>query len=433
MLAFEAALARAEARDGVIPPAAAAAIEAACQSSLEWLDVGALFAAAIAAGTPAIPLIEMLNEQLPEPSRGLAHWGATSQDTMDTALALQMRDGIDLLLEGLFAVGAAASTLAARHRHTLMAGRTLLQQALPITFGLKAARWLGMVARQVPRLQEVRRRVACVQLGGAAGTLAALGTAGEQVTGHLAEELDLLVPDLPWHAERDRVAEAAAALGVVAGAMAKIAADVVLLAQTEVGELAEGGDSGKGRSSALPQKRNPVDAVMALASSRLAVGQVPVILGAMLQEHERAAGGWQAEWEALPALFGFTMEAVDRVRSSLSGLRVEPERMRANLDLSGGLLMAESLAMALAPSLGRRQALLLARDVAARAREQGLDLRAAALAEERIRSVLSAADVDAALDPAGYLGSTDIYIDRALAEFTALVPAERKSPDEQRG
>jgi 3-carboxy-cis,cis-muconate cycloisomerase len=153
----------------------------------------------------------------------------------------------------------------------------------------------------------------------------------------------------------------------------------------------------------------------------------------MLQEHERAAGGWQAEWEALPALFGFTMEAVDRVRSSLSGLRVEPERMRANLDLSGGLLMAESLAMALAPSLGRRQALLLARDVAARAREQGLDLRAAALAEERIRSVLSAADVDAALDPAGYLGSTDIYIDRALAEFTALVPAERKSPDEQRG
>ncbi len=335
MLAFEAALAHAEARAGVIPTAAADEIEAACRGPLEWLDIDALFAAANIAGTPAIPLIEMLNEHLPEAVRGLAHWGATSQDTMDTALVLQMRDGIDLLVERLLDVGAEASTLARRHRHTLMAGRTLLQQALPITFGLKAARWLGLVARQVPRLQEVRRRVACVQLGGAAGTLAALGTAGEQVTLHLAEELDLAVPDMPWHAERDRVAEAASALGVVAGAMAKIAADVVLLAQTEVGELAEGGDSGKGRSSALPQKRNPVDAVMALACSRLAVGQVPVILGSMLQEHERAAGGWQAEWEAIPALFGFTMGAVDRVRSSLSGLQVEPVRMRANLAASG--------------------------------------------------------------------------------------------------
>jgi 3-carboxy-cis,cis-muconate cycloisomerase len=430
MLAFEAALARSEARAGVIPAAAANQIEAACRGSLEWLDFDALFASARGAGTPAIPLIETLNEHLPEPVRGLAHWGATSQDTMDTALVLQMRDGIDLLVERLLVAGAAASTLAERHRHTLMSGRTLLQQALPITFGLKAARWLGLIARQVPRLQEVRRRVACVQLGGAAGTLAALGSAGEHVTLLLAEELDLQVPDMPWHAERDRVADAASALGVVAGAMAKIAADVVLLAQTEVGELTEGGDSGKGRSSSLPQKRNPVDAVMALASSRLAVGQVPVILGSMLQEHERAAGGWQAEWEAIPALFGFTMDAVDRVRSALSGLRVEPERMRANLAASGELIMAESLTMALAPSLGRRQALLLIREVASRARENSLDLRAAALADERILSVLSVVDFDAALDPARYLGSTDTYIDRALAEFAELLQAERKPSHE---
>jgi 3-carboxy-cis,cis-muconate cycloisomerase len=428
MLAFEAALAHAEARAGVIPAAAAAEIEAACRGSLEWLDIDALFAAARGAGTPVIPLIEMLNEHLPEAVRGLPHWGATSQDTMDTALVLQMRDGINLLVGRLLATGAAASTLAEQHRHTLMAGRTLLQQALPITFGLKAARWLGLIARQVPRLQEVGRRVAYVQLGGAAGTLAALATAGERVTQLLAEELELAVPDMPWHAERDRVVEAATTLGVVAGAMAKIAADVVLLAQTEVGELAEAGDSGKGRSSALPQKRNPVDAIMALASSRLAVGQVPVLLGSLLQEHERAAGGWQAEWEAIPALFGFTMDAVDRVRSSLSGLQVEPGRMRANLAASGGLVMAESLTMALAPILGRDQALVLVRDVAGEARDRGLDLRAAALADERIMAVLSTPDLDTALDPANYLGSTDTYIDRALAGFAELLPPERTPP-----
>jgi 3-carboxy-cis,cis-muconate cycloisomerase len=433
MLAFEAALARSEAIAGVIPADAAEAIEVACRGPLEWLDIDALFAAAHDAGTPAIPLIEMLNEHLPEPVRGLAHWGATSQDTMDTALALQMRDGIDLLLGRLLDAGAAASNLAKQHRHTLMAGRTLLQQALPITFGLKAARWLGLIGRQVPRLQEVGRRVACVQLGGAAGTLAALGTTGEQVTLLLAEELDLAVPTMPWHAERDRVAEAASALGVVAGAMAKIAADVVLLAQTEVGELTEGGDSGKGRSSALPQKRNPVDAVMALAAARLAVGQVPVILGSMLQEHERAAGGWQAEWEAVPALFGSTMDAVDRVSRSLSGLQVESGRMRTNLAASGELVMAESLTMALAPSLGRRQAQLLVRDIAGQARETGLGLRAAALADERIMSALGAAALDAALDPANYLGSTDTFIDRALAEFAELLPAERKSSDRSPG
>jgi len=430
MLAFEAALARAEARAGIIPASAADQIEAVCRGPLEWLDIDALFAAARGAGTPAIPLIEMLNEHLPDPVRGLAHWGATSQDAMDTALVLQMRDGIDILVERLLSAGTAASTLAERHRHTLMAGRTLLQQALPITFGLKAARWLGLIARQVPRLQEVRLRATCVQLGGAAGTLAALGSAGEQVTLLLAEELELVVPDMPWHAERDRVAEAASALGVVAGAMAKIAADVMLLAQTEVGEVAEGGDSGKGRSSALPQKRNPVDAIMALASSRLAVAQVPVILGSMLQEHERAAGGWQAEWEAVPALFGFTVDAVDRVRSSLSGLQVEPQRMRANLAASGELVMAESLTMALAPSLGRRQALLLVREVAGRARENGFNLRLAALADERILSALSVVDIDAALDPENYLGSTDTYIDRALAEFAELLPAERKPSHE---
>ena len=420
MLEFEAALARALARAGLIPGESADEIGAACHD--DWKDaVDILYSSAAQAGTPAIPLVEMLTERVKEPARGFVHWGATSQDTLDTALALQMQDGIDLLLQSLFAVGTELASLASGHRRTLMPGRTLLQQALPITFGLKAARWLALVSRQMTRLGEVRSRAVCVQLGGAAGTLAALGASGVTVTQYLAEELDLAVPLLPWHTERDRIAEVAAALGVIAGAMGKIAGDVVLLAQTEVGELVEADDeSGRGRSSALPQKRNPIDAVMASAASRLAIGTVPVLLGSMLQEHERAAGAWQAEWEALPDLFRFTMSAVERVKSSLAGLRVETASMRANLDASGGLLMAESLTIALAEHIGRHQAYLLVRRAIGEARASGQDLLTIARADAAVKAALSEEALERALDPAAYLGSTDIYIDRALAEFSLL-------------
>jgi 3-carboxy-cis,cis-muconate cycloisomerase len=422
MLEFEAALARAEARAGVIPSDAADEIGMVCRE--DWNDaVEILYSAAAEAGTPAIPLVEMLTERVKEPARGFVHWGATSQDTMDTALALQIQDGLDLLLRGLFAVGTELASLASGHRRTLMPGRTLLQQALPITFGLKAARWLALVSRQMIRLGEVRSRSACVQLGGAAGTLAALGTAGVTVTQYLAEELGLAAPLLPWHTERDRIAEVAAALGVVAGAMGKIAGDVVLLAQTEVGEVVEDGDeSGRGRSSALPQKRNPIDAVMASAASRLAIGAVPVLLGSMLQEHERAAGAWQAEWEALPDLFRFTMSAVGHVKSCLAGLRVEAARMLANLDAYGGLLMAESLTIALAEHIGRYQAYLLVRQATGKARASGRDLRSIARADTAVTAVLSEEALERALDPTAYLGSTDTYIDRALAEFSRQEP-----------
>ncbi|HEV8194477.1 MAG TPA: 3-carboxy-cis,cis-muconate cycloisomerase, partial [Ktedonobacterales bacterium] len=304
MLAFEAALAQAEARAGIIPTVAAEAIERACR--IEDFDVPAIWREAALAGTPAIPLVRMLTERVAEDWRGYVHWGATSQDSIDTALVLQMQAGLGLLTERLREIGEACAQMAERHRATPMAGRTLLQHAIPIPFGLKAARWLALITRQRARLWEVRTRVSVVQLGGAAGTLAALGVAGPRVTEMLAEKLGLAVPDLPWHAERDRVAEVAAALGVVAGSMAKIAGDVVLLAQTEVNEVAEGAAPGKGVSSAMPQKRNPVDATLARASARLALGVVPVLLAAMEQEHERSAGSWQAEWEALPALFGYT-------------------------------------------------------------------------------------------------------------------------------
>jgi 3-carboxy-cis,cis-muconate cycloisomerase len=362
----------------------------------------------------------MLTAHVKGDAQKFVHWGATSQDAIDTALALQMREGIDLLVAGLLDICAACATLAEKHRYTPMAGRTLLQQALPIPFGLKAARWLALATRQVRALRERRDKTLAVQLGGAAGTLASLGDKGLQVVELLAGELNLPAPDLPWHTERDRVAEIAATLGIVAGAMGKMASDVALLAQTEVGEVSEGAASGKGGSSAMPQKRNPVDATSALASARLAMGVVPVMLSAMLQEHERAAGGWQAEWAAIPDLFRFTSGAVEGVRGAVAGLQVDPARMKANLDLNGGLIMAESLTMALAPHLGRPAAYGIVQALCDQVIGSGGNLRQVALADAQVRAILSPDEIDRALDPAGYLGSTDVFINRAIAAYRAL-------------
>jgi 3-carboxy-cis,cis-muconate cycloisomerase len=272
----------------------------------------------------------------------------------------------------------------------------------------------------VRALREHRERTLAVQLGGAAGTLASLGDNGLRVIELLAEELDLPAPDLPWHTERDRVAEIAGTLGVVAGAMAKVARDVALLAQTEVGEASEGAAPGKGVSSAMPQKHNPVDATQAIASARLAIGEVPVILSAMAQEHERAAGEWQAEWMALPNLFRFTASAVERVRGALGGLQVDPTRMSANLDLTGGLIMAESLTMALAPHVGRPEAQRIVKALCDRAISSGIHLRQSALEDVQVPTLLSLEEIDKALDPGEYLGSTNIFIDRALASYRVV-------------
>lgn len=421
MLAFEAALARSEARAGIIPQEAANTIAARCREEL--FDVVALYREAAVAGTPAIPLVRELSARVGSDAQKFVHWGATSQDAIDTALMLQMREGLDLLVDGLYGVCAACAALAEQHRHTLMAGRTLLQQALPITFGLKAARWLALVLRQVHALQECRKRTLAVQLGGAAGTLAFLGDKGLQVVELLAAELGLPAPDLPWHTERDRVAEIAGTLGVIAGAMAKVADDVVLLAQTEVGEASEAAAPGKGGSSAMPQKHNPVDATSAIASARLAVGVVPVILSAMVQEHERAAGGWQVEWVAIPNLFRFTASAIERVRDAVGGLEVDSARMRANLDMTAGLIMAESLTMALAPHLGRPEAQRIVKTLCDRATRSGVHLHQAAREEAQVRAILSLEEIDQALDPREYLGSTDVFIDRALASYREVQPS----------
>jgi 3-carboxy-cis,cis-muconate cycloisomerase len=418
MLAFEAALAHAQARAGMIPQEAASAISASCR--VELFDVAALYREAAVAGTPAIPLVRMLTARVVGDGQKYVHWGATSQDAIDTALMLQMRDGLDLLVTGLLDVCAACATFAEQYRSTLMAGRTLLQQALPITFGLKAARWLALATRQVQALIERRERSLAVQLGGAAGTLASLGDRGLRVVELLAEELGLPVPDLPWHTERDRIAGIALTLGIVAGAMAKIASDLVLLAQTEVGEVSEGAAPGKGGSSAMPQKHNPVDAIYALASARLTMGGVPVILSAMAQEHERAVGGWQAEWAAIPNLFRFTADTVERVRSAVVDLQINPTRMRANLDLTGGLSMAESLTMALAPHIGKPEAQRLVQAICEQAIKSGQHLREVALTNEQVCTILSLEEIDRALDPTEYLGSTDAFIDRALEAYRAI-------------
>ncbi len=415
MLAFESALAQVEARVGIIPQHAADAITGNCR--VELFDVAALYREAALAGTPAIPLVRMLSAQIEGEAKKFVHWGATSQDAIDTALMLQMRDGLELLIAEMNGVCAACARLAEQHRHTLMVGRTLLQQAVPITFGLKAARWLALTVRQLHALHEHLKQTLVVQLGGAAGTLAALGDNGLHVVELLAAELGLGVPELPWHTERDRLAQIASTLSVVAGAVAKIADDIVLLAQTEIGEVAEGAMPGKGGSSAMPQKHNPVDAVFALASARQALGVGPVIVASMVQEHERAAGGWQAEWAAIPHLFGFTASAVEHVHRCVRNLQVNPERMSANLNLAGGLVMAESLTMALALRMEKAEAQHIVQAACERAASSGTPLRQVMLTEEQVLAILSIQEIDHALDPSAYVGSTDIFIDRALAAY----------------
>lgn len=418
MLDFEAALARASAGAGLIPEGAVDAIVAACR--VELFDVDRVIAEGARNATAAVPLVKMLTELVDEDARRYVHWGATSQDVIDTAMMLQIRDGLDLLTTGLLNIGTACARYAEEHRRTPMAGRTLLQQALPITFGLKAARWLAQVTRQVLRLQELRATALAVQFGGAAGTLASLGNAGIDVTERLASELGLAAPDLPWHTERDRVAEVASAVGIVAGAMSKIAADLALMVQTEIGEVSEAVEPGKGGSSAMPHKRNPVDITLARASARLALGAVPLITEGMQQVHERAPGEWQAELEAFPALFRHTAAAVERVGNAMQGLVVNRERMQTNLDLLNGLMMAESLTMALAPKLGRGEAYAVVQDACQQVVASGVSLEHAAREDDRIRLALSDADLAHALDPTAYLGSTDTFIDRALAGFRSI-------------
>jgi 3-carboxy-cis,cis-muconate cycloisomerase len=418
MLDAEAALARASAGAGVIPAAAAAAIAACCDASR--FDVAALGRASAAAGNPVVPLVRALAEQLPEEAAGHVHQGATSQDVLDTAASLVARRALGPLLEDLAAAAGACAGLAEAHRGTVLAGRTLLQQAVPVTFGLKAAGWLVGLDETRLRLAEVRRRVLAVQLGGAAGTLAGFGDRGLEVLAGFAADLGLAEPTVPWHAVRARPAALVGALGACAGVLGKVARDVALLAQNEVAEVREGGGAGRGGSSAMPHKRNPVAAVAVAACAARVPGLVATMLAAMPQEHERAAGGWHAEWEPQRELLRLVGSAASWCRELLEHLEVDASRMRANLDAAGGLPLAEAAVAALAGPLGRRRAREAVELASRRAAEEGRALREVLLASPEVAGRLSGADLDRALDPAAQLGAAGALVDRALAAHRTI-------------
>jgi 3-carboxy-cis,cis-muconate cycloisomerase len=370
MLDAERALAAAEARAGVIPNEAAEAIAAACRA--ERFDPGAIGDEGRAPGNPVEPLVRALREAVEGDAAQYVHWGATSQDILDTATMVVSRNVLDLILEDLARVAVNCAALAETYRMTPIAGRTLLQQAVPTTFGLKAGGWLVAVLEARRRLQSVRQERLAVQFGGAAGTLAALGEAGPEVLGLFAEELELQEPVAPWHTNRVRIAELGAALDIAAGVLAKIGLDVGLLSQTEVGEVRE---AEGGVSSTMPQKRNPVGSALAVACARQVHAQASVLIAALPQEHERALGAWHSEWPALRNTLAYTGGAAAGARRALEGLEVDPDRMRENLDPT---VMAEKASFM--------------------------------LAEER--------DLDPAdLDPESYLGSAETFVDRALAVY----------------
>src|SRR5829696_456275 len=364
MLDVEAALARASARAGLLPAEHADAIARACDA--ERYDPAEIGAEATKTGNPAVPLVKALTGAVEGEAAGQVHRGATSQDVIDSAAMLVAQRALGPLLDDLDAAARAAAALAAEHRDTVMAGRTLLQQALPVTFGLKAAQWLSGLDDAAARLEELRRTRLAAQLGGAAGTLASLRDAGPEVLAGFAEELGLAEPALAWHTIRVRPAELAGALGVACGVVAKVARDVTLMAQTEVGEAREG-VPGRGGSSTLPHKRNPVAAVSAVACAMRAPGLVAELLGAMAHEHERGAGPWHAEWRAFSALLEAAGSAGAWLRDCVEHLEVDAERMRANLELTHGALLAERVTTALAPAIGRQVAHELVQEAAQQA------------------------------------------------------------------
>lgn len=418
MLDAEGALAVAEARVGLIPAEAAGVISECCDASV--FDPGEIGHEARASGNPVPPLVKALTERVSEASEGAAryvHKGATSQDVTDTAAMLVTRRTLGMILAELDGIAAACARLADEHRGTLMAGRTLLQQALPTTFGLKAAGWLVAVLEARRVVVDVRSSRLAAQLGGAAGTLASLGGSGVSVLGEFARELDLVEPVVPWHTDRTRVAEVGGVLSLVAGVVGKISSDVILMAQTEVGEVAEPAGEGRGGSSTLPHKRNPILSVTAAANARRVRDLSRTLAGAMVQEHERAAGAWHSEWEALSGALALTGGAAAAIREVVEGLQVHPDRMRENLEVTDGMLLAENVTTIVADRLGRLDAHRLVQAASHRALDGGTPLRKELLAEPDLREALSPDEIDAALDPAGYLGSAGTFVDRALEMY----------------
>ncbi len=416
MLDFEAALAHAEARVGVIPAAAAPPIAKHCR--VDFFDIPKLAAATARAGNPANPLVKQLTALVAVEDAEAAryvHWGATSQDVMDTGLVLQLRPFLVLIDRDLARLSNGLARLADVHRATPLVGRTWMQHALPITFGLKAAGWLDAIDRHRTRLVELGARALALQFGGAAGTLAALGERGLAAAEALAKELDLALPALPWHANRDRIVEVAAVLGLIVGTLGKMARDVSLLMQTDVGEAFEPAAEGRGGSSTMPHKRNPVTAAIVLAAATRAPGLVATMLAASVQEHERGLGGWHAEWETLPELCMLSAGALRQMAETIDGLEIDPTRMRVNIDTTRGQILAEAVMMALGARIGRLAAHDLVEEACRRAAASDRYLKDVLAEEPRITQHLSAADLDRLFDPLNYVGAASSFVDRVLA------------------
>jgi 3-carboxy-cis,cis-muconate cycloisomerase len=429
---MEAALARAEAAVGLIPRTAVASIVTACDA--DRYDVSRLGEAAISAGNLAIPLVKALTAEVEKVDADAAryvHWGATSQDIIDSALVLELRAAIDALAADLDRAIGAFVRLAEDHRNSPIAGRTFLQHALPIPFGLKVAGYAGALARARDRLQRVRGEALVLQFGGAAGSLASLGRDGLAVAERLANDLALPLPEAPWHSHRDRLAEVAAAFAILAGSCGKIARDVTLLMQTEVAETFEPAAPGRGGSSTLPHKRNPVAATAALAAATIAPNLAATIFAAQVGEHERAVGAWHAEWPTLPALALVTSGALQAVVDIAEGLEVDVARMRTNLSASGGLIMAEAVAMALARKLGKQNAHHLVEEASRKAAAERRHLKDVLADDHRVSAHLSHAELEGLFDPLAYQGAAQALIDRliAAARQPPASPASGQQPD----
>jgi 3-carboxy-cis,cis-muconate cycloisomerase len=414
MMEVEGALARAQARLGMIPAEAAAAISTAAAQP-ERLDLPALARATRNTGYPVVGLVKQLTALAGPEAGRWTHWGATTQDIMDTALVLQLRRAFALLEGDLHRLNAGLARLAAAHRETVMAGRTHLQHALPVTFGYKVAVWLDPLVAMQERLAQLRPRLLKVQFAGAAGTLASLGDRGREVTAELAKELDLICPALPWHVARDGLAEAVCWVGLLCGALSKIATDVMLMMQTEVAEVAEPHQEGRGGSSTMPQKRNPISCEYILAQSRGVHALVPQMLAAMAQDHERGTGPWQAEALATGQAFVLAHGALAQAVLIAEGLTVDAERMRRNLESTGGLIMAEAVMMGLAEALGRGEAHHVVNHACDVALAERVPLAEALMREPAVASRLDRAAVERLTDPMNYLGAAREFVDAAVA------------------
>ena len=408
----EIALAKAEARCGVIP--AQAADEIAKRTDVSTLDFDLLRQETDIVGYPILPLVHQMVKQCGDAGR-YVHWGATTQDIMDTAVILQVRAGLAIIEDDIAALRGILANLSKRYRDTPMAGRTHLQQALPVTFGYKTAIWLAMFDRHAERLAQLKPRVLVGQFAGAAGTLASLGDKGFEVQEALCDELGLGIPVSTWHVARDGLAESINFLALVTGSLGKIALDIMMMASTEFGEVYEPFVKGRGASSTMPQKRNPISSELMLAAAKGVRQHAGLMLDAMVQDFERATGPWHAEWMAIPESFVLTAGSLHQARFALGGLIVDEKKMAENLDISRGLIVAEAVMMGLAPDLGRQEAHDVVYDACRVANEKGMTLADALSADPRVSACIDRATIDRLTSPRNYLGLAPEMVDRVLA------------------